>query len=480
MQASDRRAPLPVSPRIAPLLVALARDWIPTPLVLGRVQTLQRSNQDLSALGPVAELRGDMLIVTLCGEAFLAAFHTLLPINRVGDLHGSCAGDQKFTTDSLSRLTASDESLVMEAARWQIVNGTPPPIWIGRIDGTLGVDGGGNLSVERRASGDLKFGSAGHFRFSGSYTYYLIRSGSRGDGSWNLVVDTGAGAPDSELLGADFLLLQFVFGRQFRIATFHGVDEQRHTVAAISGVGSRKTPHSHSFPPVPLERNNTQWIDACWSALLFNRVAAAWSTKSDWRPPFYMALTSCLDATTFHVDSDYLRLHVGLEAFAYWVLRAVGQGERTVVRNKPEWKKWVKQNEAAIRDLANPGFEDMLYNGVIGAYRHPSGRVVMSAFLTYGVTLLPEMTAELGERGTIVHQGFMSPDGYDAPRELRRIALVRSMLVALLSKAADYGGPINGWEIGGMGRPLEPTDWWTVRAADRDFAQEAFIATEHA
>ena len=45
---------------------------------------------------------------------------------------------------------------------------------------------------------------------------------------------------------------------------------------------------------------------------------------------------------SFHLDFDYMRLQVGLESFAYWVLHAAGKTES--VKDKEAWKAWVKQN----------------------------------------------------------------------------------------------------------------------------------------
>jgi hypothetical protein len=72
----------------------------------------------------------------------------------------------------------------------------------------------------------------------------------------------------------------------------------------------------------------------------------------------------------------------------------------------------------------------------------------------------------------------MAPDGYDGDRDLRRVALVRTMLVALVAMVAGYRGAINGWETGPMGYPLEPDEWWSISEDDRQRASHAFIAEE--
>jgi len=72
----------------------------------------------------------------------------------------------------------------------------------------------------------------------------------------------------------------------------------------------------------------------------------------------------------------------------------------------------------------------------------------------------------------------MAPDGYDGDRDFRRVALVRTMLVALIAKAVDYAGAINGWEVGQSGYPVEPEGWWNVGDDDRLLAQRTFVAED--
>lgn len=147
-----------------------------------------------------------------------------------------------------------------------------------------------------------------------------------------------------------------------------------------------------------------------------------------------------------------------------------------MVKDKAAWKQWVKENSAAIRSLAAAGFEESLFNKVMGVYRLSSGRVVPSAFVAHGLALPDELAKELEARDVVVHQGLMAPDGYDADRDFRRVDMVRTMLVALICKAVGYSGAINGWEIGPMGYPLQPTEWWTVRDEDYQLASRVYTA----
>ena len=149
-----------------------------------------------------------------------------------------------------------------------------------------------------------------------------------------------------------------------------------------------------------------------------------------------------------------------------------------VVKDKAAWKNWVTSKSAEIRELAAEGFENSLLNKIRGVYRLSTGRVVPSAFQAYNTILTPEMIAELEARDIMVHQGTMAPDGYDADRDFRRVAVVRTMLVALIARSVDYAGAINGWTVGQLGHPLEPHGWWSVSEEDRQLALRTFSAEE--
>ncbi|WP_437494227.1 hypothetical protein WME75_22045 [Sorangium sp. So ce1014] len=474
-------APVPVPQHVRSLLLALAYGWKPTPVTLGPVEQIRYNGKDFSELAPVVLLQTDRLVATLGGSRFYTRIDDLMRSAQDGELDGVFAGGGTFHGEMILRVahvTGPHGPFTVEAASWTVLTGEAPSLWIGRIEGAVEINFGGNMVVERIPAGGFRGGHRRHFRLSGTYTYYLVQGGVRGDPVWHLLIDTGAGMPDTEMLGHDFLLLQFVLGCQLRMPELLGVTPDCHTVAAMAGTGARRNLLKRSVPPVPIERSNDEWVDEAWAVIFFERVSVAWANRPKWRAAYWMAFDSYLDAMTLHLDVDYLRLQIALEAFSYWALQHTGQEERVVVKDRTAWKKWVRDNESVIRELASAGFEDSLFNKVMGVYRLSSGRIVPSAFLAYGVKLTSEMVAELGGRDVVVHQGFMAPAGYDGERELRRIALVRTMLVALIAWTVDYRGAINGWEIGHLGYPLEPQDWWSVCDCDRRLARRTFVVEE--
>jgi hypothetical protein len=354
-----------------------------------------------------------------------------------------------------------------------------PSLWLGRVEGVGETYFSGNMVVERPEPGGSRSGAKRHFCLSGEYVYYLIRSGGGEALHWYLLIDTGAGAPDSEALSRDFLALQFVLGRQLRMPELFGVANDRRTIARASGIDMRKNIEENSIPPVPLGRNNESWVDESWVSVFFERLIAAWKNRREQLDtPLSMALETYLEAMTRHLDADYLRLQVVLESFSYWLLRCPGREEPMVVQDKASWKKWVKESEETIRGLARPEYADSLLGKVRDAYRLSSGRVVPSAFRAQNLFPTPEMKKELEGRDFVVHQGLMAPAGYDVDRDLRRVAMVRTMLVALIAKTVGYSGAINGWEAGRAGYPCEPSGWWVVGEEDRQLARSRIVVEE--
>jgi hypothetical protein len=335
------------------------------------------------------------------------------------------------------------------------------------------------MVVERIGSDGLHLGRRCHFRLCGAYNYYLVQNTNEEISSWHLVVDTGAGPPEQEVLDREFLLLQVVLGRQLRIPELRGVTSEGETIATVAGMGSRRNLSPRSEAPVPIGRNNSEYVDESWASVFFDRVSAAWLANTDSRPAYFMAFDSYLDAMSLHVDADYLRLQVALEAFAYWIPNSSGREERTVVKDKADWKKWVKAHADEIKGFAVDGLEDSLYGKVVEAYRLASRRVVPSACEERGIVLTPQMLAELENRDIVVHQGFMAGRGPPTGSELEHIALVRTLLVALIAKTVGYAGAINGWTVGRMGYSEEPpNDWWSIHENERRRAVATFVAYE--
>lgn len=477
---------MPVPEAVRGLLCALAYGWTPVAMRLGRVEQFSCSGLDLSDSVLELSLGKNRLRVTV-GHPGL---NKLMPFPMDGQLDGTLDGGARFHGAmilSVSRsLSASQEFgrrevVTIEAGTWAIAEGDAPSHWVGAVEGMREINFSGNLIIERRAADMPIAGHRRHFALFGRYAYYFVqtRDSDRSSPAWHLVVDTnGTGTPDMEAVGRDFLTLEFVLGRQLSMPMLVGLDPNRRTVACIVGFDRRQYLEKHSFPPVPMERDNENWIDISWPSLFFEKISATWRQLPPSDKSYWLALDMYLDAMQLHLDFDYMRLQIGLEAFAFWLLKQRGDGDPLDVKSKDAWEAWVRENKNAIRSFALEGREDALIMKVKGACRLASGNVVPSAFVAYGLKLTKNLREELRGRDIVVHQGLMAPNGYDTVADLRRVALVRTMLVALVGRAVGYRGAINGWEVGGRGYPKEQRDWWEVAEDDRVLAERSFIAEE--
>ena len=478
----------PVSEQLRSLLCAIAYGWTPTPFTIGRVESLHYGDIDLSnhdSMLYVEESKFNAVISSFSRDGHR---DIPMPLSIQGKLSGTLEGGYQFDGDlvcylsrgaTASRISDFHDALLIRTSVWSIINDSAPSLWFGRIEGVFDSVFSGNLIIEKRKATGPLAGERCHFFLSGAYHYYLIRHGREESAQWQLLIDTqNAGAPDMEKLGRDFLAIQFVLGRQLRLPELLGVASDNRTVAWMRGCDTRKCREETSYPPVPFGRTNDGFADASWPALFFERLSAAWHSGPESYSSYWMALEAYLESMRNHLDSDYMRLQIALEALGFWLHTHKNQEEPIDVKDKERWKKWIKDNESTIRDHAVPGREDALIQKVITAYRRSSGKIVPSAFVDYGLPLTSEMKSELDGRNVVVHQGLMAPKGYNVERDLRRVALVRTMLVGLIAKSVSYGGAINGWQIGNMGYPVEPSAWWTINDNEHRLAQVTYIAEE--
>lgn len=453
-------------------------------MTLASVQAMQYGFMDASDLEPVVEVRTDRLLARLNGALSLiratelrrksGAEESSQPLFSLSDdFAGTIVGGVSFRGGRVTRLSVGAQ-IVIEATEWLVGSGSQPALWISRLENPLDINYGGNLVIERHVVSRPYFGRAQHFRFDGVYVYYLVQTGGRKAPTWHLAIDTTGRALNQDVLEREFLILQFVLGRQLRVVELLGVSQDLETIASRSGAGSRVNLVSSWTPPVPINRNNDAYVDEAWAAVLFERLAAACRDRTEVCRPLVMACDAYLDAMSQGLDANYLRLHVGLEGFASTIARTASATPRALVKDKAAWADWVHTHSGAIRSLANAGFEDLLLGKVMHSADAASSQSVPDALKLHGLALTRELQEELRKRNVVVHQGVMTVGNHDADRDLRRIAIVRTLLVALMAKVAGYGGAINGWETGKAGYAVEPAQWWHVDESAREAASRVY------
>lgn len=257
----------------------------------------------------------------------------------------------------------------------------------------------------------------------------------------------------------DFRALEFLLGRRLCVETIAGIDATGAVVRVYGGVIGSLHPRNCSVAPaVPLLGIKT------WLAPFFSKLSRAQAERRELA--LHVPLSYYVESLGGFVDVEFLALQVALEAFAKVVLNARTTEKKLAVKDRKAWNKWIEEHADELRSHSVPGKEESLVNRVRELSRNPTGRHVEDAFGSFGQMLLPEQVAVIEDRNTVAHTALMIKDGvYDFQRDLSKIALVRSMLVALLGLAIGYKGQIRGWQHPDIGNGTAPVDWWPV---DRD------------
>jgi hypothetical protein len=347
--------------------------------------------------------------------------------------------------------------------------------WVGELKGA------GFLNANLGASGPGK-SSGGNMRLDGQYVWYLLANDRRDpEASYRVIIDGGPRPLNREALGTDFNALQFALGTPLQIDSLVGLDEPGNVVGCAGvhlGGNRRTTKRRRADGPVPDE-----FSDECWIPVLFNRLASAMVARDlPWGVACNAYVDSASDAT---IDAKYLKLHVALEAFATALPKGGAQEEpaRFLVKDKKAWKKWVKEREGELRSLVAPNANpDSFIGKVRSAMNLPSSGVVADALARLSPPLLvnEKVLAELDYRNLAAHEYRMNRAGidYDVDRDVGRVDILRSLLVALVARASGYDGAISGWVTNDAAGWKPQPDWRPAPSRSAIEAARAFFLCE--
>lgn len=243
------------------LLCELAYGWRPSPIELREVERLSYGGADLTECVNQIHIHEGRLVVTLDINK-LDVFETFdmdAPVDatlrdgtRVTAEHALKIGRQSgFSKDVGLVLT-----LTLSMDNWRVYKTLTPLLWVGQVEGMREISFSGNLVLERTRPDFPSAWFPRHFVLLGAYSYYFVQCRNQKPADWYLVVDSHGEDVDLELLGRDFLILEFVLGRQLRLPQLLGVMADQSTVACLPAFDRRQHLQEHSVPPVPIERNN--------------------------------------------------------------------------------------------------------------------------------------------------------------------------------------------------------------------------------
>lgn len=338
------------------------------------------------------------------------------------------------------------------------VHGRTPTRWVGKVRGAS--FGTGNLGVR-----GPEHCSSSHLRLEGRYTWYVLDR-RPDENAINVVVEA---AQPSELdwnaVGSDFMALQFALGVPLQLETLVALDEPGNVIGcAGAALGSRPARRRPLDGPVPYSRQGE-----CWVAVLFHRLAAAMATSE---LPYALACHAYLDSVAeATIDGAYLKLQIALEEFARSLRKqeesAAGIARaptRLLVRDKDTWIAWVDDHVAELRGMVAEGENPAVFvDKVRSAMNLPSSGVVADVLARLDPPLVVgrDVLNEVRQRNIPVHSGRMNKPGVDyvVDRDVERLDILRSLLVALVSRACGYDGAISGWLRSAPTWKPAP-DWW--------------------
>jgi hypothetical protein len=204
--------------------------------------------------------------------------------------------------------------------------------------------------------------------------------------------------------------------------------------------------------------------------------------------PWGVACTAYLDSVSDPtIDGQYLKLHVALEAFAKALLKQDETEKvepRLLVKCRAEWVAWVEAHSAELRAMVSPSAKpDVFVNKVRFAMNLPSSGVVADALSRLAPPLAVDAAVldELDKRNIPAHYATMNPPGedYDIDRDVERVDVLRSLLVALIARACRYDGAISGWVTTDAVKWKPQPGWWPPPSAETlAKARVAFVAGE--
>lgn len=335
------------------------------------------------------------------------------------------------------------ETAEIELDHWRY--GPQPAAWVGRIEGVEFEQG--NLFVGHGTAQAPRRRKHKNLRLDGNLMWHIVR----GQKGYFAIIDAAASL-DAICVHADITALAFTLGGHLELGVLTGVDALGNSVSAASPIFLKSHERSKTrLPPVP------PWTDRqAWMPRFFAAISRALAGPDATR--FYVAIGTYLDSLSESLDSSYLRLQVALEAFCRY-------GDPVLpplVADEGQWRAWVEAHRAEITSYATDtrAAARLMSKVRDSAKQRPTADAVRAAFTSWNLNVSDTEMEELDGRHLVAHRYLMneSEDDRDLERDVDRVTILRTLLVAAVARAAGYGGPIHGWAGCRFGRPA----WWHV------------------
>lgn len=335
--------------------------------------------------------------------------------------------------------------------QWSWLTQSRPAFWVGRITG-LNLPKLGNVRLRERRDDGLTT-SWNCFCLRGRHTWYLTPF----EESVVVIVEQDGASIDRPVLVRDLHALQFTFGGGFRLDYLVGLDARRVSCGAIALGTVERTTHRFRSPVPDFGADARVWLPH-----FFSLVAASFCGPTS--EALLIAVTAYLDSVADHLDGAYLKAQVGLEAFANRIATR-DPSEKLLVKDGGAWKRWVRSLLPTVKShLRDAKHADTIQGKFASAMYAPSGDQVRRVLEAASITVPEDVREEIKMRNYPAHGFLMNagPErGFDD--DIRRLELIQTLIVALVSFHVGYRGPIEGYDRAESGGRIPP-DWWPVRS----------------
>lgn len=359
---------------------------------------------------------------------------------------GHCSGQSTRVNLEIGQVEATG-TIVLDD--WSFTSAAAPCVWFGHLRGATYRRG--NVFVqdgERSVDGQV-------LRLVGHFTWHLVKRANGCD----VLIEAASGQPRSAELAADFEAMQFVFGRPLKLSTLAGIDDLG-AVVAFLGLGFGYRPTRGGAPPFTPAPGIDEPGDS-WVSVLFPLAAKA--IAQDWGSGYlHVVVAALLDSVTDNLDGAYLKLQVAIEAYCSSL--AARANRPLLVKNVPNWEKWIQAHEGELREHAtDEGAAKVFINRLrSNAPQRPSSDAVATGLSTIGLHIPDELLAETKRRNVPAHRFLMNTPG---PRNFdedgTRVRRLQALAIALVAQAAGYGGPILDPSVE-TPLPVSVATWWRV------------------
>lgn len=366
----------------------------------------------------------------------------------------------------LAHMTNLGDAAKIDLHHWFWTGPKDPAVLVGKLNGKIATSG--NQSILYRNEQRRQYCAHDNYRLDGHYTWYLIHN--EGD-HYTALVEPAGKAIDRERLIGDILAMEFAAGGPIQLDYLIGLDNRRQCIGAISVEHLVRRGHKRRSP-VP----DTIGEAEIWIPLFFTALAK--KVHDEGLDPLLIAVASYLDAESDHLDGGYLKAHVGLEAFA---TRLVGGGRpELVVKDEAAWKSWLDTLQPTMKDhLIDPQKLDVVFGKFVAAMFAPTGELVRRALADRGISLPKEVVTEIKKRNYPAHNFLMNSGlDHEIDRDVRRLEMMQTLIVALVSTHVGYGGPVKGYDVESDGSRACPSWWPTTKSAED--AAVHFVAVREA